>query len=83
MDNKQAADILRTIAQQNLPTVNGLPFPEIREALVLGAEALDPTPVRNCEGCEHRTTTRTNRGTVRACSVWECDYKPFKKGGDA
>ena len=41
MTNKEAAEILREIAQQNLPTVNGLPFTEIKKALILGADALD------------------------------------------
>lgn len=42
MTDKRAAEILRAIAQRNLPTVDGIPFVEISEALRLGAAALEP-----------------------------------------
>lgn len=43
MTDERAAEILREIARQNLPTVNGIPFPEIREALTLAAARIDIT----------------------------------------
>lgn len=42
MTDKRAAEILRAIAQKNLPTVDGIPFVEISEALRRGADALEP-----------------------------------------
>lgn len=42
MTRKEAAKILRDIAATTLPTVNGIPFPQIKEAIELGADALDP-----------------------------------------
>jgi len=42
MTRKEAAKILRDISTLALPTVNGIPFPQIKEALELGADALDP-----------------------------------------
>ena len=76
MTNKQAADILREISKQNLPTVNGLPFTEIKKALILGADKLDPVvESRPCEECAHRKAQRTENGTIYACDSWECDFK--------
>ena len=82
MTNKEAAKILRDVCRQALPTVNGIPFTEIKEALVLGAEALDPTPERNCAECAHRTTTRTENGTIQACSMWKCNFAPLSRYKD-
>lgn len=78
MTDKQAADILREISKQNLPTVNGLPFTEIKKALMIAAAKLDPvedTP-RRCEECKHRQPKRTESGTVWGCEVWTCDFEP-------
>ena len=75
MTNKEAAKILRNLCRLELPTVNGVLFMEIKEALVLGAEALDPTPERNCAECAHRIAKRTEDGTVYGCDVWECNFK--------
>lgn len=77
MTNEEAAKILREIAQTNLPTVNGLPFPEIKKALILGADALAPIreEPRPCARCKHRTKKRTETGTAYGCEVWTCHFE--------
>lgn len=82
MTNKEAATILRDLCRLALPTVNGIPFPEIKTAIILGAEALDPTPERNCDECAHHIAKRTEDGTVYGCNVWECDFKKAKTEED-
>ena len=77
MTNKEAAKILRDVCRLTLPTVNGYPFPMIQDALIMGAEALYPTPVRNCAGCAHRKAQRTENGTIFGCSRWECEFSPL------
>ena len=74
MTNKEAAKILRDVCRLALPTVNGIPFSTIQDALILGAEALDPTPDRNCAKCAHRIALRSEHGTVYGCSVWKCEF---------
>lgn len=77
MTEKQAAEILRTIAQQNLPTVNGIPFTEIKKALILGASELDPVDnnPRPCDKCKNRAELRSEYGTIYGCKAWKCDFE--------
>ena len=84
MTNKQAADILREISKQNLPTVNGLPFTEIKKALMIAAANLDPIddPLRKCEDCAHRKPKRTESGTIYGCEAWECHFQPLSDLAD-
>lgn len=77
MTDKQAAEILRIIAQQNLPTVNGIPFTEIKRALYTAANKLDPVvESRPCEECAHRRAKRTENGTIYGCGSWACSFEP-------
>ena len=79
MTEKEAAKILRTISEKNLPTVDGIPFTEIKKALLMGAAVLAPVeePLRNCEECVHRKPKRTESGTIWGCERWECNFTPF------
>ena len=77
MTKEEAAKILRTISEKNLPTVDGIPFPEIKKALIMGAAVLNPIEehVRHCEKCKHRKPKRTESGTVYGCESWECKFE--------
>lgn len=58
MTNERAAEILREISRQNLPTVNGIPFVEIRQALSMGADALAPITIGEVADDLYKRLTR-------------------------